>query len=92
MMMALACFALCQANFGDEAPAGMVKLHYDLPQAMHTGTPKGLKTANLETTRPDAPRAPIFMPPGCTNLALKQKVTSSDKEPVGITSMSTLPT
>ncbi len=82
MMMALGCFALCQASSGDEAPAGMLKLNYDLPKPMYIGTPKPIKTSNLETTRPDAPRAPIFMPPGCTNLALKKKVTSSDKEPV----------
>ena len=82
MMMALACFALCQANFGDEAPAGMVKLDYKMPKPMFVGTPKNLKTPYLEAPRGDKPRPPTYVPPGCTNLALKKKVTSSDKEPV----------
>jgi len=82
LMVALGCFVLSQVSFGQEAPAGMVKLDYKMPKPMFVGTPKNLKTPNLEPPRGDKPRPPTYVPPGCTNLSLKKKVTSSDKEPV----------
>ena len=82
LMVALGCFALSQLSLGDEAPAGMVKLEYKMPKPMFVGTPKNLKTPYLEPARGDKPRPATFVAPGCTNLALKKKVTSSDKEPV----------
>ena len=78
----LACLAFSLTSRADEAPVGMVKLDFDLPKPLTTGTPKNLSTPHLEKTRFDAPRAAIYMPPGCTNVALKKKVISSDKEPV----------
>ncbi len=82
LMVALACFALSQVSYSQEAPAGMVKLEYKIPKPMFVGTPKNLKTPNLEPPRGDKPRPPTYVPQGCTNLSFKKKVTSSDKEPV----------
>ncbi len=82
LMVALACFVLSQVSFGQEAPAGMEKLNYKMPKPMFVGTPKNLKTPNLEPPRGDKPRPPTYVPPGCACLSTKKKVTSSDKEPV----------
>ncbi|MFA5193499.1 MAG: hypothetical protein WC740_22550 [Verrucomicrobiia bacterium] len=82
LVAALACFALNQVSLGQEAPAGMEKLKYNLPKPILTGTAKGLRTPNIEPSRGGKSRPPIYVPPGCTNLSAKKKVTSSDKEPV----------
>jgi len=37
---ALGLLRLGQVSFGDEAPAGMVKLDYKMPKPMFVGTPK----------------------------------------------------
>jgi len=84
LIAALAGICTSRSSCGDEAPAGTVKLEIKLPKPMFTGTPKAIKTPNLEPSRgdPPKPRPAIFIPTGCTNLSLKKKVTSSDKEPV----------
>lgn len=66
---------LASAGLADE----MVKLQLELPDALFTGTPKGVKTANLErkSTIPE-----IMVPEGTTNVALEKIVTSSDDFPV----------
>lgn len=62
--------------------AGKVELQLKLPRPMFTGTPKNIKTANLEPPRA-APKRPAFMvPQGTTNLAAGKTVTGSDQEPV----------
>jgi ribosomal protein L35AE/L33A len=80
--------ALCHAAIGvaaDEARPGngkLVPLKYEPPKALFVGTPKNIPAcATLETYSEKAP-PPLMVPPGCTNLALKKKVTSSDPAPV----------
>ena len=84
LMVALGCFVLSQVSFGQEAPSGMVKLDYKMPKPMFVGTPKNLKTPNLEPPRGDKPRPPTYVPPGCANLSLK-KVNAASLPADGIT-------
>ena len=78
--------AVAAALFCATAPAEVakkVKLDLKLPKPMFAGTPKDLKTANLEAARKKgARRATLLVPPGTTNLAWNKKVTASDSEPV----------
>jgi hypothetical protein len=61
----------------------MVPLKVDLPKAMYVGTPKNIRSTNLEPPRkPGQVREMPLVPPGTVNLALKKRVTSSDKEPI----------
>ena len=61
----------------------MVPLKVDLPKAMYVGTPKNLRSPNLEPPRkPGQLRVMPLVPPGTVNLALKKRVASSDKEPI----------
>jgi len=80
LMFTLPCFTLNQMSFGQEAPSRMVKLEYKMPKPMFISTCKDFRKCNFGPPRGDRPWPPIFMPPGCTNLALKKKVTSSDKK------------
>lgn len=78
----LAALTLCLPFvFADEAPAGKVKLELELPKPMFVGTPQNLKSPNLEPAR-KGPRPPVFIPEGCTNVALGKEVTSSDDFPI----------
>jgi len=52
-----------------------------LPKPMFVGTPKNIRTPNLETVT-GKPRGPFMVPVGTTLLSLGKPVTSSDKEPV----------
>ena len=67
-----------------EAPAdnGMAPLKIKLPRPMFIGTPKNIRTPNLEPPRKGKKRPPFPAPRGTTNLALKKPVTGSDTEPV----------
>jgi hypothetical protein len=61
----------------------MVPLKVDLPKAAYTGTPKNIRSDNLEEPRkPGEERKMPLVPKGTENLALKKKVTSSDQEPI----------
>jgi hypothetical protein len=60
----------------------MVKLEIKLPKPRFIGTPKDLRTPNLEPPRGDAARPDFFVPAGTKNVALDKPVTSSDMEPV----------
>ena len=53
-----------------------------LPKPQFVGTPKNVKTANLEAPRKAGPRPALLVPPGVTNVARGKKVTSSDGEPI----------
>lgn len=62
--------------------ADKVELQLKLPRPMFTGTPKNIKTANLEPPRGDQKRPPVMVPKGCVNLATGKAVSGSDEEPV----------
>ena len=62
--------------------AAKVELPIKLPRPMFTGTPKNIKTANLEPPRSEQKRPAFMAPPGVTNLALRKAVSGSDEEPV----------
>ncbi|MFA5193500.1 MAG: discoidin domain-containing protein [Verrucomicrobiia bacterium] len=81
LVAALACFALNQVTLAQETPAGMEKLDYRMPKPMFISTQKNFGNCNLEPSRGDKPRPPIFVPQGCSNLALKKEVTSSGLNP-----------
>jgi hypothetical protein len=70
------------ARAADEAPAGTEKLQIKLPKPMFVGTPKALKTPNLEPARGEKPRPPVYVPVGTALLSKKAAVTGSDKEPI----------
>ena len=78
---------VCHAAFiaaADEAkPAqGLVPLKYEIPKALFVGTPKNLKASPTLEPYSEKPAKPLMVPEGCTNLALKKKVTSSDSAPI----------
>ena len=58
----------------------MVKLKLELPKPMFIGTPKNIKSPNLE--KPNTKRKPIMVPQGIENVAFEKPVTSSDDEPI----------
>ena len=59
-----------------------VPLKYEIPKAMFIGTPKNIKAAATLEPYSEKPKAALMVPPGCTNLAAKKKVTSSDSNPI----------
>ena len=61
---------------------GMVKLDLELPLPMFMGTPKDLRSSNLETSEEFKNRPTILVPKGIENVALDKPVTSSDEEPI----------
>ena len=66
------------------APAqdqGKEVLKIQLPKPMFVGTPKNIRTPNLETIT-GRPRGPFMVPAGTVLLSAGKPVTSSDKEPV----------
>jgi hypothetical protein len=60
---------------------GKEVLKIQLPKPMFIGTPKNIRTPNLETIT-GRPRGPFLVPVGTTLLSAGRPVTSSDKEPV----------
>ncbi len=69
------------------APAGLAQdtgkevLKIQLPKPMFVGTPKNIRTPNLEMVT-GRPRGPFMVPAGTVLLSAGKPVTSSDKEPV----------
>ena len=69
------------------APAALAQdqgkevLKIQLPKPMFVGTPKNIRTPNLETVT-GRPRGPFMVPAGTVLLSAGKPVTSSDKEPV----------
>jgi hypothetical protein len=57
------------------------ELKLQLPKPMFIGTPRNIKTANLEAIT-GKPRGPFNVPKGTAILSLKKPVTSSDMQPV----------
>ena len=62
-------------------PDDVEPLDLALPKPMYIGTPKDIKSSNLEPLR-TGPRPALMVPRGLNNLALKCPVTASDSEPV----------
>ncbi len=81
LFSALTC-GLCGAAQAAEpvADKDKVPLQLELPKALFVGTPKALKTANLEEAR-KGPRPDFLVPKGSTNVAAGKTVTSSDPDP-----------
>jgi hypothetical protein len=59
-----------------------VPLKYEVPKAMFIGTPKNIKAAATLEPYSEKAKAPLMVPPGCTNLAAKKPITSSDPNPI----------
>jgi len=57
------------------------ELKLQLPKPMFVGTPRNIKTPNLEVVTGKS-RGPFFVPQGTKNLSLKKTVSSSDMQPV----------
>ncbi len=79
MTVSLACLQAPARAAGDDK---QVALKYEIPKAMFIGTPKNIKAAATLEPYSEKPKAPLMVPPGCTNLAAKKKVTSSDSNPI----------
>lgn len=62
--------------------AGKVLLNLTLPKALFGGTPKNVVGTNADKSEFNKPRAPLYVPPGVTNVALHKPVTSSDDRPI----------
>lgn len=60
----------------------LVKLDITLPTPIFIGTPKDIRTANLEPSRKGKVRSPFYAPKGTKNVASKKPVTSSDMQPI----------
>jgi hypothetical protein len=60
---------------------GKEVLKIQLPKPMFVGTPRNIRTPNLETVT-GRPRGPFMVPAGTALLSVGKPVTSSDKEPV----------
>ncbi len=56
-------------------------LELELPKPMFVGTPKNIRSPNLERIT-GKPRGPFYVPKGTILLSKEKKVTSSDYEPV----------
>ncbi len=56
-------------------------LKLELPKPMFVGTPKNIRTPNLERIT-GKPRGPFYVPKGTILLSMEKVVTSSDYEPV----------
>jgi hypothetical protein len=61
--------------------AGKEVLKIQLPKPMFVGTPRNIRTPNLETIT-GKPRGPFMVPAGTILLSAGKPVTASDKEPV----------
>ncbi len=80
----IAIFSLGLALLAPAAPAqdqGKEVLKIQLPKPMFVGTPRNIRTPNLETVTGRA-RGPFMVPAGTILLSAGKPVTSSDKEPV----------
>jgi hypothetical protein len=80
--LAVAAFALAAlAPAAAAQDPGKEVLEISLPKPMFVGTPRNIRTPNLETIT-GKPRGPFLVPVGTVLLSAGKPVTSSDKEPV----------
>lgn len=59
----------------------MVELKIKTPKPMFIGTPKNIKSDNLEKPSKEKPK-PLMVPKGTENVAFEKPVTSSEEEPI----------
>jgi hypothetical protein len=64
------------------ADNNQVELNIELPRPMFTGTPKNIRSPNLEPARKEQKRPPFLVPDGTVLLSKDKDVTGSDEEPV----------
>jgi len=79
---AFLCFGLAllvSAAPGQEPGKEVLKIQ--LPKPMFVGTPRNIRTPNLETIT-GKPRGPFIVPAGTALISAAKPVTASDKEPV----------
>lgn len=69
-----------RVNAADEA--GKIKLEVELPRPMFIGTPKNIRTPNLEPARKGKARPPVLVPQGTVLLSAEKPVSASDDDPV----------
>ena len=77
----LVLICLGTAALSQSQDQGKEELKLQLPKPMFIGTPRNIKTANLEVIT-GKPRGPFFVPKGTALVSLKKAVTSSDMQPV----------
>jgi hypothetical protein len=70
---------LAPAAMGQDPGKEVLKIQ--LPKPMFVGTPKNIRTPNLETVT-GKPRGPFMVPAGTVLLSAGRPVTASDREPV----------
>jgi hypothetical protein len=78
-LLGLALVLQAAGTGGQDQAKEVLKLQ--LPKPMFVGTPKNIRTANLEPIT-GKPRGPFLVPVGTVLLSAGKPVTSSDKEPV----------
>ena len=76
----LALAAFLSASWAEQ-DQGKVVLELKLPKPMFVGTPRNIRTPNLEPITGKT-RGPFYVPAGTVLLSLNRPVTSSDREPV----------
>lgn len=68
---------------GSAAKGNLVPLKLDLPKPLFKGTPKNVRSRNLEKRKPAGWKRPdLLVPKGTKNLAAKKEVTGSDDLPI----------
>ena len=70
-----------QSSAGDAASGALAPIELDLPEPMFVGTPRDIRSDNLEKPTGKA-RAPFMAPEGIVNLADGRPVDSSDPMPI----------
>jgi hypothetical protein len=81
MIVGLALGAYAQDSADDDAQPVMKPLPIVLPKAMFMGTPKDIKTDNLEKIT-GKKRPPFLAPEGAINVAFEKRVSASDEDPI----------
>jgi hypothetical protein len=77
----LVLICLGTAALSQSQDQGKEELKLQLPKPMFIGTPRNIKTTNLEVIT-GKPRGPFFVPKGTALVSLKKAVISSDMQPV----------
>jgi hypothetical protein len=74
-------FVWCTGLAHQDSSQEKVELELELPKPMFVGTPRNIRSANLERIT-GKKRGPFYVPPGTKLLSLDKPVTSSDTAPV----------
>jgi len=77
----LVLICLGTAALSQSQDQGKEELKLQLPKPMFIGTPRNIKTTNLEVIT-GKPRGSFFVPKGTALVSMKKPVTSSDMQPV----------